>query len=63
MRDYEKILELVIEEYRRIAFAPVGPDIKVTDKLRALDAYISLCSKGAGVDSGLPPVAINVEYV
>lgn len=62
MSDYYEIREQVKEEYRRIAFSPIGADIKVSDKLRALDAYISLCADTEGVESGLPPV-IKVEYV
>lgn len=62
MESIEKIRKRVVSEYKKIAFAPIGGEVKVTDKLRALDAYWTLVSGDQFVPDDGRMVIIR-EYV
>ena len=63
MLDLEKIRDAVMDEYKKIAFAPLGNDLKVTDKIKALDAYWTLASGQMYTPDDDSGIRIRVEYV
>lgn len=62
MESIDKIRKRVVAEYKKIAFAPIGGEIKVTDKLRALHAYWSLVN-GDELPHEEDPIVILRDYV
>lgn len=63
MENVDRARKRVIAEYKKIAFAEIGGDVKVSDKLRALDAYWLLVSGEAAAPSGSGVVIVREEYV
>jgi len=55
--------ERILLEYEKIAFADSSNnDVKVADKLRALDSYRSITEKRAAKDSDGVTVNVNYDY-
>lgn len=60
-----ELLERIKKEYETIAFAPLGGDIKASDKIRALDQFYDILKAEGKQDreDRTPVVNIRTEYV
>lgn len=55
--------ERILQEYEKIAFADTADgEIKVADKLRALDQYRALCDRMKGDGGGDLSLVVNYDY-
>ena len=59
------LLERIKAEYESIAFAPLGGEIKASDKIRALDQFYDIlkAERKQERDEVAPVVNIRAEYV
>lgn len=63
MEDITNFQERIIAEYEKIAFAEPGGEVKVGDKLRALDALWRITQGDSPAHDPADRLVIQTEYV
>ncbi len=60
---YERIEERILREYERIAFADTeSGEVKIADKLRALEQYRAIAAARRSRDDGALSLTVNYDY-